>query len=178
MPLVGGAQWIVGTTLALVIARRSRVFGGAGGAPRRIAWLAVLIFIIAGIAVLVSLIAERRADSALVLPAHATSAWRVRTVEILSIVGWMLGTVAALWNGVLGGEERLVRVVRAGQRADETGRGVGQGHGRSLGDSGGGAGAGRAGDRVISRRPRPASCRPACGSRPACLPRRAGGATG
>ena len=102
MPLVGGAQWIVGTTLALVIARRSRVFGGAGGAPRRIAWLAVLIFLIAGIAVLVSLIAERRADSALVLPAHATSAWRVRTVEILSIVGWMLGTVAALWNGVLG----------------------------------------------------------------------------
>ncbi len=102
MPLLGGAQWIVGTTLALVIARRSRVFGGAGGAPRRIAWLAVLVFIIAGIAVVVSLIAARRADSALVLPTHATSAWRVRTVEILSIVGWMLGTVAALWNGVLG----------------------------------------------------------------------------
>jgi hypothetical protein len=102
VPLLGGAQWIVGTTLALVIARRSRVFGGAGGAPRRIAWLAVLVFIIAGIAVVVSLIAARRADSALVLPAHATSAWRVRTVEILSIVGWMLGTVAALWNGVLG----------------------------------------------------------------------------
>ena len=102
MPLVGGAQWLVGTTLALVIARRSRVFGGAGGAPRRIAWLAVLVFLIAGIAVLVSLIAERRADSALVLPAHATSAWRIRTVEVLSIVGWMLGTVAALWNGVLG----------------------------------------------------------------------------
>ena len=102
MPLLGGAQWIVGTTLALVIARRSRVFGGAGGAPRRIAWLAVLVFLIAGIAVVVSLIAARRADSALVLPAHATSAWRVRTVEILSIVGWMLGTVAALWNGVLG----------------------------------------------------------------------------
>jgi hypothetical protein len=102
VPLVGGAQWIVGTTLALVIARRSRVFGGAGGAPRRIAWLALLVFLIAGIAVLVSLIAERRADSVLVLPAHATSAWRVRTVEILSIVGWMLGTVAALWNGVLG----------------------------------------------------------------------------
>jgi hypothetical protein len=102
VPLVGGAQWLVGTTLALVIARRSRVFGGAGGAPRRIAWLALLVFLIAGIAVLVSLIAERRADSVLVLPAHATSAWRVRTVEILSIVGWMLGTVAALWNGVLG----------------------------------------------------------------------------
>jgi hypothetical protein len=102
VPLLGGAQWIVGTTLALVIARRSRVFGGAGGAPRRIAWLAVLVFLIAGIAVLVSLVAERRADSALVLPAHATSAWRVRTVEILSIVGWILGTVAALWNGVLG----------------------------------------------------------------------------
>ena len=102
MPLLGGAQWIVGTTLALVIARRSRVFGGAGGAPRRIAWLAVLIFLIAGVAVLVSLVAERRADSALVLPAHATSAWRVRTVEILSIIGWILGTVAALWNGVLG----------------------------------------------------------------------------
>jgi hypothetical protein len=99
---VGGAQWIVGTTLALVIARRSRVFGGAGGAPRRIAWLAFLVFIIAGLAILVSLIAERRAGSALVLPEYATSAWRIRTVEILSLVGWLLGAVAALWNGVLG----------------------------------------------------------------------------
>ena len=102
MPLVGGAQWLVGTTLALVIARRSRVFGGAGSAPRRIAWLAVLVFLIAGVAVLVSLIAERRAGPALILPAHATSAWRVRNVEILSILGWLLGAVAALWNGVLG----------------------------------------------------------------------------
>jgi len=102
VPLVGGAQWIVGTTLALVIARRSRVFGGAGGAPRRIALLAVLVFLIAGVAVLVSFIGERRADSALVLPAYATSAWRVRTVEVLSVIGWLFGTVAALWNGVLG----------------------------------------------------------------------------
>jgi hypothetical protein len=102
VPLVGGAQWIVGTTLALVIARRSRVFGGAGGAPRRIAWLALLVFLAAGMAVLVSLVAERRADAALVLPAHATSAWRMRTVEVLSILGWLLGAVAALWNGVLG----------------------------------------------------------------------------
>ncbi|MEP7065502.1 MAG: hypothetical protein ABI889_05680 [Gemmatimonadota bacterium] len=85
-----------------MIARRSRAFGGAGGAPRRIAWLALLVFLIAGVAVLVSLIAARRADSALVLPDHATSAWRVRTVEILSIVGWLLGAGAALWNGVLG----------------------------------------------------------------------------
>ena len=102
MPLVGGAQWIVGTTLALVIARRSRVFGGAGGAPRRIAWLALLIFLIAGVAVLVSLIAERRADAVLLLPTYASAAWRMRTVEILSVVGWLLGAVAALWNGVLG----------------------------------------------------------------------------
>jgi hypothetical protein len=102
VPLVGGAQWIVGTTLALVIARRSRVFGGAGGAPRRIAWLALLVFLVAGVAVLVSLIAEQRADAALVLPEHATSAWRTRTVEILSLVGWLLSAVAALWNGVLG----------------------------------------------------------------------------
>jgi hypothetical protein len=102
VPLVGGAQWIVGTTLALVIARRSRIFGGAGSAPRRIAWLALLVFLIAGVAVLVSLIAERRADAALVLPAYATPAWRMRIVEILSLVGWLLGAVAALWNGVLG----------------------------------------------------------------------------
>jgi hypothetical protein len=102
VPLVGGAQWIVGTTLALVIARRSRVFGGAGGAPRRIAWLAVFLFLIAGIAVLVSLIGERRADSALVLPNYATSAWRIHTVEVLSVMGWTTGTIAALWNGVLG----------------------------------------------------------------------------
>lgn len=29
-------------------------------------------------------------------------AWRVRTVEILSVVGWLLTVTAAIWNGVLG----------------------------------------------------------------------------
>lgn len=99
---MGGAQWIVGTTWALVIARRSRLYGGAGGAPRRVAWLALLVFIIAGVAVLVSLIAEQRDQNSLQLPPHATMAWRVKTVEILSLVGWVLTLVAALWNGVLG----------------------------------------------------------------------------
>ena len=98
---MGGAQWIVGTTWALVIARRSRLYGGAGGAPRRIAWLALLVFIIVGLAVLVSLIAEQRDQNSLQLPQYATMAWRVRTVEVLSLVGWVLTLVAALWNGVL-----------------------------------------------------------------------------
>jgi len=102
VPLVGGAQWIVGTTLALVIARRSRLYGGAGGAPRRIAWLALLVFLIAGVGVFVSLIAEQRSDAALRPPDYATMAWRVRTVEILSGIGWVLAAVAAIWNGVLG----------------------------------------------------------------------------
>ena len=98
---MGGAQWIVGTTWALVIARRSRLYGGAGGAPRRIAWLALLVFIIVGLAVLVSLIAEQRDQNSLQLPQYATMPWRVKTVEILSLVGWVLALVAALWNGVL-----------------------------------------------------------------------------
>lgn len=102
MPLAGGAQWIVGTTLALVIARRSRLYGGAGGAPRRIAWLALLVFMIAGVCVLVSLIAEQRSSAVLRLPSYATMAWRTRTVGILSVIGWVLAAVAALWNGVLG----------------------------------------------------------------------------
>jgi hypothetical protein len=85
-----------------VIARRSRLYGGDGSAPRRIAWLALLVFIVAGVSVLVSLIAERRAGDALLLPAYATMPWRVKTVEILSLVGWVLTVVAALWNGVLG----------------------------------------------------------------------------
>lgn len=102
MPLASGAQWIVGTTLALVIARRSRLYGGAGSAPRRLAWLALLVFLIAGVSVLVSLIAEQRSGSALRLPDYATMAWRLRTVWILSAFGWVLATVAALWNGVLG----------------------------------------------------------------------------
>ncbi len=102
MPLAGGAQWIIGTTFALVIARRSRLYGGAGSAPRRLAWLALTVFMIAGFAVLVSLIAEQRSDNVLRLPDYATMAWRVRTVEILSLVGWVLTVVAALWNGVLG----------------------------------------------------------------------------
>lgn len=100
--MVVGAQWIIGTTFALVIARRSRVYGGAGGAPRRIAWLALLVFVIAGVAVLVSIVAEHRADSALILPEHARATWRARTALILSTVGWVLTVVAAIWNGVLG----------------------------------------------------------------------------
>jgi len=102
VPLASGAQWIVGTTLALVIARRSRLYGGAGSAPRRLAWLALLVFLIAGVSVLVSLIAEQRSGSALRLPDYATMAWRLRTVWILSAFGWVLAAVAALWNGVLG----------------------------------------------------------------------------
>jgi hypothetical protein len=85
-----------------VIARRSRLYGGAGGAPRRIAWLALTVFIIAGVAVLVSLVAEQRNQNSLQLPHYATMPWRVKTMEILSLVGWVLTVVAALWNGVLG----------------------------------------------------------------------------
>jgi predicted PurR-regulated permease PerM len=88
--------------LALVIARRSRVYGGDGAVPRRIAWLALLVFLIAGVAVLVSIVAERRADSALILPEYARTPWRERTATILSIVGWVLAIFAAVWNGVLG----------------------------------------------------------------------------
>jgi hypothetical protein len=102
VPLASGAQWIVGTTLALVIARRSRLYGGAGAAPRRIAWLALLVFMIAGVSVLVSLISEQRSDAALRLPDYATMAWRGRTLWILSSIGWVLTVVAAVWNGVLG----------------------------------------------------------------------------
>ena len=102
MPLASGAQWILGTTLALVIARRSRLYAGAGAAPRRIAWVALLVFLIAGVSVLVSLIAEQRSDAALRLPAHATTAWRMHTIGVLSAIGWVLATVAAVWNGVLG----------------------------------------------------------------------------
>lgn len=85
-----------------MIARRSRLYGGDGSAPRQIAWLGLLVFLIAGVAVLVSLIAEQRDDNALLLPQYATTAWRMRTVEILSAVGWVLTVVAAVWNGVLG----------------------------------------------------------------------------
>jgi hypothetical protein len=85
-----------------VIARRSRLYAGAGAAPRRIAWLALFVFIVAGVAVLVSLIAEQRSGNALLLPDYATMPWRVKTVEILSLIGWILTIVAAVWNGVLG----------------------------------------------------------------------------
>lgn len=102
MPLASGAQWIVGTTFALVIARRSRLYAGAGAAPRRIAWLGLLVFLIAGVSVLVSLIGEQRSDAVLRLPTYATATWRMRTLGILSLIGWVLVAVAAVWNGVLG----------------------------------------------------------------------------
>ncbi len=88
--------------MALVIARRSRLYGDAGGAPRLIAWLGLLVFMIGGVAVLVSLIAEQRSGDALLLPDYATMGWRMRTAKILSLIGWLLTGVAAVWNSVLG----------------------------------------------------------------------------
>ncbi|MEO8879801.1 MAG: hypothetical protein ABI446_05345 [Gemmatimonadaceae bacterium] len=102
-----------------MIARRSRLYGDDGSAPRRIAWLALLVFLIGGGAVLWSLIAERRYDQALLLPAYATPAWRIRTVEILSTVGWVLTIVAAIWNGVLGvALRRRTAIVELKRRTD------------------------------------------------------------
>jgi hypothetical protein len=88
--------------LALVTARRSRAFGGAGAAPRRIAWLGLLLFIAAGIAALISFIEARRTLGAAEIPDYATGAWRLRTVGLLSLVAWLLTACAAVWNSVLG----------------------------------------------------------------------------
>lgn len=102
MPLASGAQWIVGTTFALIIARRSRLYAAAGAVPRRIALLALLIFLIELAAIAVSVFAAWRARNALLLPEHATVAWRYRTVGILSLAAWLLVAVAGVWNAVLG----------------------------------------------------------------------------
>jgi hypothetical protein len=88
--------------LALVIARRSRLYGDAGDAPRRVAWLGLLVFVVCGVAILVSLIAARRHDEALMLPQYAMPPWRARTLGVMSTVGWLLTVVATLWIGVLG----------------------------------------------------------------------------
>jgi hypothetical protein len=70
--------------------------------PRRIAWLAFLIFAIEGIAVMVSLYAGWRAGGAAPAPEYSTSAWRRETVVILSLAAWPLAAFAAIWNAVLG----------------------------------------------------------------------------
>lgn len=102
MPLASGAQWIVGTTLALVIARRSRLYAAAGAVPRRIAWLAFLIFLIELVAITVSFAGAWQSRNALFVPEYATVAWRYRTVEVLSLIAWLIVAVAAVWNAVLG----------------------------------------------------------------------------
>ena len=102
MPLAGGAQWIVGTTLALITARRSRLYAAAGAAPRRIAWLALLIFLIELAAIAVSFFAAWQSRNALFLPEYATVAWRYHTVEVLSLIAWPIVALAAIWNAVLG----------------------------------------------------------------------------
>ena len=85
-----------------MIARRSRLYADAGYAPRRVAWLGLLVFLVGGVAILVSLIAARRHEDALLLPQYATAPWRARTLEVMSTVGWVLTAVAALWTRVLG----------------------------------------------------------------------------
>ncbi|HEY7859949.1 MAG: hypothetical protein ACHQRL_04930 [Gemmatimonadales bacterium] len=102
MPLASGAQWIVGTTFALIIARRSRLYAAAGAAPRRIAWLAFLIFAIELVAIAFSLLAAWRDTTSLRLPEYATVAWRYQTVTVLSLSAWVLVAFAAIWNAVLG----------------------------------------------------------------------------
>jgi hypothetical protein len=88
--------------LALVIARRSRLYADAGDAPRRVAWLGLLVFLVCGVAILASFVAARRHDEALMLPQYATPPWRAQTLTVMSTVGWLLTAVAALWTGVLG----------------------------------------------------------------------------
>lgn len=102
MPLVGGAQWFVGTTLALVTARRSRLYAGDGAAPRRLAWLAFVIFVLVAVAVVVSILAARSASSAAIVSEHATMAWRIRTGSSLSLLAWVTLAIAVVWNAVLG----------------------------------------------------------------------------
>lgn len=101
-PLASAAQWIVGTTFALIIARRSRLYAAAGAAPRSIAWLAFLIFAIELLAIAVSFLAAWNDTTSLRLPEYATVAWRYRTIEVLSIAGWILVVFAGSWNAVLG----------------------------------------------------------------------------
>ena len=102
MPLVGGAQWIVGSTLALVIARRSRLYAAAGAAPRRLAWLGFFVFVVLFVAIVVSFLGAWRPGDALLLPTYATVAWRYRTVEVLSLIAWPIVALAGIWNAVLG----------------------------------------------------------------------------
>jgi hypothetical protein len=102
VPLVGGAQWIVGSTLALVIARRSRLYAAAGAAPRRLAWLGFVVFLVQLVAIVASFFAAWRAGGALQLPDYATVAWRYRTVEVLSLIAWPIVALAGIWNAVLG----------------------------------------------------------------------------
>lgn len=70
--------------------------------PRRIAWLATLIFAIEGVSIAVSFFAAWRAGSSLQLPEYATVAWRYRTIGVLSVAAWVLVGFAAIWNAVLG----------------------------------------------------------------------------
>ena len=60
------------------------------------------MFLAGGLAIVVSLIGARRHEAALLLPDFATPAWRGRTLQVMSIVGWLLTATAAVWNGVLG----------------------------------------------------------------------------
>ncbi|HEX7942668.1 MAG TPA: hypothetical protein VF488_12725 [Gemmatimonadaceae bacterium] len=102
IPILAAAQWIVGLLAAIIAVGRSRRYGRSGGAPRLLARIAMIIFVIAAVVVLVASTPARRLLAPLFPPEFTGESWRAAAFLKSSLPAWVLVVVSALWNWMLG----------------------------------------------------------------------------
>jgi len=97
--IIGALQWLGGIALAIAATRRSRRFARAGAPPRLFARAALFVF---GVAAIVLLLSLAHGAASVFPPEFATRSWRIEAVAETCIVGWLLLSISAFWNTVLG----------------------------------------------------------------------------
>jgi hypothetical protein len=102
IPILAAAQWIVGVLLALVAVGRSRRHGRAGVAPRMLARLSIVVFILAAVVVLLASTTASRFVAGWLPTELASARWRLGAIIQPSLIAWALLALSGLWNWILG----------------------------------------------------------------------------
>lgn len=101
LPYLAALQWLGGVLLAEATVRSTRRFGSAGRTPRGLARLALALFILATIALVVTLPFFAHTVASWLPPEASTPEWRLQALLAISQVAWIVLLVAMGWNGLL-----------------------------------------------------------------------------
>ncbi|HEU4643161.1 MAG TPA: hypothetical protein VFS44_11965 [Gemmatimonadaceae bacterium] len=102
IPILAAAQWIVGLLVATVAVGRSRRFGRSGVAPRLLARVGIVIFVVAAVLVLLAATPVGHVVAGLLPPEPTGARWRTTAFLKWSLLAWGLVAVSSFWNWTLG----------------------------------------------------------------------------